>query len=133
MSFFNADVLALLQKPLIARMAVIDFDGYPHSVPVWYMLDGDDLVITSFRDTRKIEYLRANPRGSLVIGGEDEIGVGYLIKGDLTVEDDSDWSWQRKITLLYEDPATAEAHLAEWSQQPAVLIRLHPRKIIKVY
>jgi len=31
-----------LHKPLLARMTTVGPDGYPHTVPVWFMLDGDD-------------------------------------------------------------------------------------------
>ena len=36
-------IRAFLQKQLIARMSTIGADGYPHTVPVWFMLDGDDI------------------------------------------------------------------------------------------
>ena len=36
-------VREFLQKPLIARLATIDGNGYPHTVPLWFDVDGDDI------------------------------------------------------------------------------------------
>lgn len=130
---FDEAARAVLSKPLIARLGVIDHNGYPHTVPLWFLLEGDEILITSFRDTRKIEYLRANPKASLVVGGDDLNWDGYLIKGDVTIEDDPGHAFLRRITHLYEPYDEAEAHLAEWTQQSIVLLRLRPKRVVKVY
>lgn len=78
---------AFLQKPLIARLSAIDPAGYPHTVPVWFMLDGDDIVIISTRDTRKVGYIIKNSKGAVTIGGDTNDGAGYLLKGELSVEE----------------------------------------------
>ena len=59
---FNPAIRELLRSPLIARLSVVDPDGYPHTVPLWFDLDGDDVVIISHRKTRKVDCIRANPR-----------------------------------------------------------------------
>ena len=93
-----------LQKPLIARMSTIDPNGYPHTVPVWFELDGDDIVIISVRDTRKVGHIQANPRGSVTIGGDPGDGPGYLVKGEFSIEPDPEDAWVRKMTYRYEAP-----------------------------
>jgi len=55
------EVRTFLKKPLLARLCVIDAAGYPHSVPVRFDIDGDDIVFISTRDTAKVRYLQANP------------------------------------------------------------------------
>ncbi len=66
----DPDLRTFLQQRLITRMTTIAPDGYPHTVPVWYMLDGDDILLATGYHTRKVKHIRANPRGSLVFGGE---------------------------------------------------------------
>ena len=86
-------VRKFLKKPPVARMSVIDFDGYPHTVPVVFLLDGDDLVITTVRQTRKVDYIKANPKGSLVVGGDFDDEAGYLLKGEYSLEEDPGHEW----------------------------------------
>ncbi|MBA3870407.1 MAG: pyridoxamine 5'-phosphate oxidase family protein [Anaerolineae bacterium] len=122
---------AVLQKPLVVRMAVTDPDGYPHVVPVWFGLDGDDIMIFGYRNTRKIAFLQANPKGSVQIGG-DLGNDGYLLKGDYIVESDPEHLWAWKITRLYETEELAKQHMTEWSQQDLFLVRFVVNKVIKV-
>lgn len=132
MTLFDERARTVLSKPLIARLSVIDPDGYPHTVPVWFMLDGDDIVFISDRDTRKVDYLSANPRGAVVVGGEPDDGGGYLIKGDIVVESDPHDEWVRRLTYRYEEPAQAEKDIAAWADLDIIVLRLKPRKVIQV-
>jgi len=54
-SMIRSEVRAFLQQPLVACMSVIDDKGFPHSVPVIFLLDGEEIVITSARSTRKVD------------------------------------------------------------------------------
>ncbi|MFN8373272.1 MAG: pyridoxamine 5'-phosphate oxidase family protein [Anaerolineae bacterium] len=119
-----------LQKPLIARISTIDNEGYPHTVPVWFILDGDDLVIFGAGNTRKFGYARANSKGCVTIGGDSDDGEGYLFKGDWTVEADNGWS--RKITAHYSGEQRADELLKEWGDLDYAVMRLKIRKAIKV-
>ncbi len=122
----------LLQKPVIVRMAVVDTNGYPHVVPVWFGLDGDDIIVFGYRNTRKVDYIKANPKGSVQIGG-DPVGNGYLIKGDFSIEADADHRRARSITYAYEaTKESADKLLEEWTAQELVVLRLVVNKVTKI-
>src|SRR5829696_9188170 len=40
-------VRAFLEPPRFASLATLDADGTPRQTVVWYLLDGDDLVVNS--------------------------------------------------------------------------------------
>lgn len=129
---FTETIREFLQKPLIARMSTIDSQGYPHTVPVWFMLDGDDLVIISVRQTSKVNHIQANPKGALTIGGDPGNGGGYLIKGHFSIEPDPDRAWVRKLTHRYEEPEQAEKDIAAWADLDMIILRLKPKGVLKV-
>lgn len=143
MTMFTPEQLTVLKQPLIARLSVIDKDGYPHTVPLWFDLDGDDIVIISDRNTRKVDYIKLNPKGSLCIGGgelggggtgDTSIGSGYMFKGDLLLEEDPGYMWLRRVTLRYETGEAAENDIELWrTTLDMMLIRLKVRKVSKVY
>jgi general stress protein 26 len=114
-------------------MSTIDAEGYPHTVPVWFMLDGDEIVIISDRGTRKVRHIQANPKGAVAIGGDRGDGQGYLLKGEFSIEEDPDDAWVRRITHHYEDREEAEKDIAAWADLDIILLRLKPRAVIKVY
>jgi general stress protein 26 len=129
---FTEAARALLQKPLIARMSTIDPNGYPHTVPVWFMLDGDEIAIISVRQTAKIGHIQANPKGAVEIGGDSGDGGGYLIKGEFTLEEDPGDVWMRKLIDRYESGEQAEKDFAEWEPLDIIVIRLKPTAVFKV-
>ena len=129
---FTDTIREFLQKPLIARLSTIDPNGYPHTVPVWFALDGDDLVVISVRDTRKVGHILANPKGAIAIGGDPGDGSGYLLKGEFTIEADPEDVWVRKMVYRYETPEQAEKDIADWTELDIIVLRLKPRMVLKV-
>ena len=131
MSLLSDEIRAFLQKPLLARMSTIDFEGYPHTVPVWFKLDGDEIVMIATRDTRKVGHIARNPKGALAIGGDENDGGGYLLKGTFAVEEDPGLRWMKALTYHYEDEAQAAKDVEAWSDRDMIVIRLQIRKVIK--
>lgn len=122
-----------LKKPLIARMTTLDSNGYPHIVPVWYLLDGDDIVVTSMQKTRKNGHIKNNAKGALTVGGQPGDGGGYLFKGDWEIEPDPDNAWLMKIAVHYEGQEQAEKDVAVWGLEVSDLLRLKVKRAIKVF
>ncbi len=126
------EIRRFLQKPRIARLSTLDKDGYPHTVPVWFDMDGDDIVVISVRDTLKIRHIQANSKGAVSIGGQSEDDGGYLIKGNLSIEEDPNDVWMKRLIYRYESGADAERDVLSWAELDIILIRLHPHRIVKV-
>lgn len=126
------EVREFLKKPLLARISTIDANGYPHTVPVWFDVDGDDIVFFGERRTAKVGYIQANRKGAVTIGGDSGDGGGYLIKGMLSVEEDPDRRWTKQITYRYEPKEQAEKDIADWSSLDLIVIRLKPERVLKV-
>ena len=134
----KGDVRSFLDAPHVARLSVIDTNGYPHTVPLWYALDGDDIVMISDRHTRKVDFVAANPKASICIGGGEGAGsavaAGYLFKGDCRAEEDTGGKWLRLITHRYRTPKDAEKDIAQWSAELDIMVlRLVVAKVTKVY
>jgi PPOX class probable F420-dependent enzyme len=129
---FDETARAFLQQRLIARLSTIDSAGYPHTVPVWFMLDGDELLFISDRGVRKTRNALANPKGAAVIGGDPDDATGYLIQGDLTVEADTAHNITNRMVDRYQDTAEGDLTKAAWKEDDIVVIRLQPKMVIKV-
>ena len=129
---FTDTVREFLKNPLLARMSTIDPQGYPHTVPVWYMLDGNDIVVISVSSTRKVAHILSNPKAAVVVGGDSNDEAGYLIKGDFSIEPDPDDAWVRKFCYHYESPEKAEKDIADWADLDIIVLRLKPKAVLKV-
>ena len=120
-----------LDRPLLAYLSTIDASGYPHTVPVWFGVDGDDLVFPTRADRARLKHIGANPKGAVAIGGNPGEGEGYLIKGDLRIADD-DRALRHRIIRRYMSGQQADEFIAMVEQLPYILVRLTPTKLTRV-
>ncbi len=132
------EVRAFLESPHVARLSVVDRNGYPHTVPLWYAVDGDDIVMISDRNTKKVDFIEANSKASICIGGGEgansDVAAGYLFKGDCTAEEDDGYRWLRSVTLRYRSREQAEKDIEQWrTELDMMVIRLAVAKVIKVF
>lgn len=120
-----------LDQPLPAYLSTIDAAGYPHTAPVWFGVDGDDLIFSTGATRARLKHIRANPKGAVAIGGNPSEGEGYLIKGDLRIEDD-DRALRHRVIRRYTSGERAEGFIAMVDREPYVLARLTPAKVARV-
>lgn len=131
------DVRALLGRRLLAHVTTINPDGYPHTVPIWYIIDGDDIVIATGPNSRKVNNIRTNPKGAVTVGGEPleehqgGYGTGYLFQGEWAIEGEPGFEWIRRIAPRYwDDPARVARDIAAWGPHQA--LRFMVAKITQV-
>jgi predicted pyridoxine 5'-phosphate oxidase superfamily flavin-nucleotide-binding protein len=129
---FDDHVREFLQKPLVARLSTNGPDGYPNTVPVWFGLDGEEMIVVSERRLQKVKNLKRDPKGCLQIGGGENEDEGYLIRGTFSITDDVGNVVTNRLTYHYEDAETAAKHIAEWSDFDMVILRMHPVSVTKV-
>jgi nitroimidazol reductase NimA-like FMN-containing flavoprotein (pyridoxamine 5'-phosphate oxidase superfamily) len=123
---------AFLQKTLIARLSTLGTDGYPHNVPIWFLAEGDDILFISDRGVRKTQNALRYPKGAVVIGGDHGDGGGYMLQGDLQVEEDPYQIITHRMIDRYEKPEQAAELKEAWKHDDVIVIRLKPVKVIKV-
>jgi len=85
-----AELLLFLGEERILQVATIGPDGWPHLVPMWYVLEGERVVFRSFTRSQKITNLQRDPRLTVVVERGDAYAElqGVMIKGRARLEGD---------------------------------------------
>ncbi|MGB1285413.1 MAG: pyridoxamine 5'-phosphate oxidase family protein [Aggregatilineales bacterium] len=122
-------IKTFLEKPLVGYMATIAPDGYPHIVPTWFALDGEDIISSTIENRARARYSRANPKSTITIGGNKGDGAGYMFVGDVEITPDEDMQLMRQIFLRY----TSADNFKKYDTDGRVILRLKIKKIISVY
>lgn len=130
----------LLSQPVLARMGTTSKSGRPHVIPVWFLWEDGSLWISSFRSTRKIRHLEANPYISVLIDTA-ESGVDFeavLFEGRAELIDQPAQFVQDITTRIYARYLGPEGVLApdpqSWIHDPEnLLIHLQPSKTMSWY
>jgi hypothetical protein len=114
------------------KVATTRADGRPHVAPIWFVLDGEDIVFMTGADTVKGKGLRRDPRVSLVVDDEKPPYGFVMIDGRVTVSEDLDEMLPLSIALAERYVPAERAR--EFGRRNAVkgelLIRLHPDKVV---
>ena len=69
---------ALLESDAVATVVTIDQDGSPQVTAAWVGLDGDEIVIATMPDQRKLRNLRRDPRVAISVLSSTRNAWGLL-------------------------------------------------------
>jgi PPOX class probable F420-dependent enzyme len=72
------------------KLATVRRDGRPHVVPVWFVLDGDDLVFTTGAGSVKARNMRRDPRVTLCVDDERPPFAYVAVEGEASLGEDMD-------------------------------------------
>jgi PPOX class probable F420-dependent enzyme len=83
----NERARARLAAEPIIWMTTVRPNGQPQNSPVWFMVDGDELLVYSARSSR-LENITANPRVALNLDGNGQGGDIVTIEGTARIVPD---------------------------------------------
>jgi len=127
------DIRTFLDAPRIAYLSTVDNQGYPHIVPVWFASENDTLIFNSGRNRVRLKHIVTNPKVTVAIGGNAGDSEGYMIKGNAVIETDSSRDQLKQIARRYiQDEIAFNGFLKRVEQEERVILRLTPKKIIRV-
>ncbi|SEF63570.1 hypothetical protein SAMN04489712_101666 [Thermomonospora echinospora] len=114
------------------KAAVVRADGRPHVTPVWFVLDGDDLVFTTAADGVKGRYLRRDPRISFCVDDEKPPYSFVLMDGEATLSEDVDEMrpWATALGRRYMGADRAEEYGARNAVPGEVLVRVRITHVV---
>ena len=122
----------LLAGTRTAALATVRGDGRPHVAPVWFTLDGDDLLFNTGENTIKGANLRRDGRVALMVDDEEPPLAFVSIEGDVNLSDDIDTMryWATRIAARYMGEDQADAYGRRNAVPGELLVRVHPTKIV---
>jgi len=115
-----------------AKLATVRLDGRAHVAPVWFVLDGDVLVLTTGAATVKGRNIRRDPRVSVLVDDETPPFAYVLVEGTAELGDDLDetLAWATRIGARYMGEAAAAAFGRRNAVPGELLVRVTPTKIL---
>jgi PPOX class probable F420-dependent enzyme len=108
------------------KLATSSPGGTPHVAPVWFVLDGGDMVFTTGAASVKGRNLQANPRAALTVDTEVFPYDFVLARGPVTLDDDPArlLAWATTVAGRYVPPGRADEYGRRYSAPGELLCRL---------
>jgi PPOX class probable F420-dependent enzyme len=115
-----------------AKLATSGPDGQPHVMPVWFVLDHDDLVFTTGAGSVKARNLRRDPRAAVVVDEEVAPYAFVHIRGRVTLSEDLQdlLRFATEIGGRYMGADRAQEFGRRNAVPGELLVRLRPERVI---
>jgi PPOX class probable F420-dependent enzyme len=114
------------------KLATTRADGRPHVAPIWFVIDGDDLLFNTNSQTLKGKALLRDPRAALTVDLEEPPYAFVTVEGTVTIETDPVAMLPHSIAMArrYMGDERAEEFGRRNAVEGELLIRLHPTHIV---
>jgi PPOX class probable F420-dependent enzyme len=123
----------LLERPLVAALSTRMPSGAAQTQPVWFELDGNDLLVNTTLERRKGRNLVADPRATVLVVDPDDSSRWIEVRGDVDLLDEGAEAHLDRLTRRY----TRKQHyygtiypVEQRAHETRVIGRIHPRHIV---
>ncbi|MER7395197.1 PPOX class F420-dependent oxidoreductase [Streptomyces sp. NPDC000151] len=114
------------------KLATVRADGRPHLAPVWFLLDGDDVVFNTGKETVKGRNLLRDGRVALCVDDDRPPFDFVVIEGRAQVSEELPEvrAWATRIAARYMGEELAEQFGARNGVPGELLVRVHVDKAL---
>jgi hypothetical protein len=114
------------------KLATVSRNGRAHVAPIWFVLDGDDLIFNTWHSSVKAQNMQRDPRVSLAVDDETAPYAFVIVEGTVTLIDDRAEcrKWATRIAGRYMGEDQAQAFGKRNSVEGELLVRLTPTRHI---
>jgi PPOX class probable F420-dependent enzyme len=122
----------LLEGTRTGKLATVRRDGRSHVMPVWFVLDGDDVVFNTGARSVKGRAMARTGRASLCVDDEREPYAFVSLEGPVTLIDDLDElrHWATVIAARYVGADRADAFGARNGVPGELIVRLRAETVV---
>ena len=127
----DAELSAFLDEERTVICATNGQDGFPHLMPLWYVMREGELWAWTFAKSQKVRNLERDPRATLQVEAGEEYPQlrGAMLKCDVTVHRDTDLvaTFGLELFARYATAATTSAEFDEDTR--AIVLAQAPKRV----
>ena len=86
---FSDKVRDRLENEPVTWLTTVRPNGQPQTSVVWFLLEGDEILMYSLPDTARVSNIRSNPRVSVNLEGDGQGGAVVTMEGKARIDADA--------------------------------------------
>ena len=128
---FGQRVRERLRDGVVIWLTTVGDDGTPQPNPVWFLWDGDGLVVYNVQTAQRLRHVRTRPRVSLSFDGDGRGGDIVVITGVAEVVQGQPLCHEvpAYVAKYGERMAAISGSLERFGQSYPVVLRVRPVKV----
>jgi hypothetical protein len=113
------------------KLSTVRADGSPHVVPMWFLLDGEDLLFTTEDVTVKSHNLRRDDRATVCVDDERPPFSFAMLRGRVQISEDPGLllTWATNIAARYMGEDRAKEFGVRNSVPGMLLVRMRIEQV----
>ena len=115
----------------VAVLATVDGKGRPHATPIWYMLDGDEIVLSVGRGGQKHRNVERNAEVTLVIDSRKVPYFALMVAGQVEIEPSLNDEQRLALATRYLGEEVGKRYVEMTAGSDSVSLRLKERKAME--
>jgi PPOX class probable F420-dependent enzyme len=125
---FAHKVSRRLAKERVGWLVTVGSDRFPQPRPVWFLWDGETILLFSQAKARKIAHLTKNPKVAFLLNTDEEGSHVVVLLGEAAVAADCPPAHKMPDYIKKYRKGIAELDMTpeEFSREYAVAIRIRP-------
>ncbi|MEU2110114.1 PPOX class F420-dependent oxidoreductase [Streptomyces sp. NPDC019507] len=114
-----------------AKLTTVRADGSPHIAPVWFLLDGDELLFNTGKETVKGRNMARDGRVALCVDDDRPPFSFVVVQGRAEISEDPEQlrHWATRIAARYMGEDRAEEFGARNGVPGELLVRVRVEKV----
>ncbi len=114
------------------KLSTVRADGSPHIAPIWFLLDGDDLVFNTGKDTVKGRNLVRDGRVALCVDDDNPPFAFVVLQGRAEISEDIDQvrHWASRLGARYMGEERADEFGKRNGVPGELLVRVRIDKVL---
>ena len=124
----------LKQGTQTAKVCTVNKNGTCHVVPVWFVLDGDDIVFTTGRRSVKAKHILQDSRVTICVDDQVPPYSFVTVYGNAIVTEEKEQQklleWTTRIAERYMGKENAERYGKRNAVEGELLVRVKSTKVI---
>lgn len=115
----------------VAVLATVDGKGRAHATPIWYMLDGDEIVMSVGRGGQKHRNVERNPEVTLVIDSRKVPYFALMVAGKIEIGPAPTEEDRLALATRYLGEDLGKRYVEMTAANDSVSLRLKERKVME--
>jgi len=128
---FGERVRSRLRDEVVGWLTSVGDDGTPQPNPVWFLWDGDSILVYNRPDAHRLRHVRTRPRVSLNLDGDGKGGdiVVVTARAELSEGEPAAHEVPEYVAKYGERMTRIAGSTEAFSRVYSVPLRLHPLRV----